>query len=457
MLDSEKLEGTKSHSATETPPVPAYWRIENDLRTRILSGIWSEGTMLPSRKNLAREYGVALRTMERAIAGLLTDGTLRADEGRGTFVAHPVSLKSTTPLAGSNFRSSEPLLNGSRLDRDTVNDSERTSSSPLATMGIVTMLPHDPTGEDGTTFWTRLIIRSLEGVCTKAGLATRMVSELDARQDVVGKITTLIDQGVDALAIVGIYSITNDDALLSVAGIHNIPVVYISWQETRLPLPHVFYDQQDAGYQAARHLLQSGYDRLMFLRPFKADWVEKRIQGTREALRHAGLPADRLMVYPPECSLTEFDEERTVAGYTVLMDAVRNGLLFYTDEEKLVHPSQNDSSGVNGHEAIREARASRVWGLIAPNDATALEALRAASELGKVSGTDFGLIGFDDDTHAVTSGLSTMRPPLEELGEEAGRMLISALEGKRASLQVRLRSHLFARRSTSRGTTLRRE
>jgi len=454
--------------------MPAYWRIANDLRTRIHSGGWSEGTMLPSRKNLAREYGVALRTMERAISGLLADGTLRADEGRGTFVAQGAVGKSSTPTTeGSTARSNASGFSGARLEHDLSSNSGRSNVSPTATMGIVTMLPHDPFGEDGTTFWTRLIIRSLEGVCTKAGLATRMVSELDARHDVVGKITALIEQGVDALAIVGIYSVVNDDTLLSVIGIHNIPVVYISWQETRLPLPHVFYDQQDAGYQAAQHLLHSGYDRLMFLRPFKADWIEKRLQGTREALRHAGLPADRLMVYPAETSLTEFDEERTTAGYTALMDATRNKILFSTDDvtqshddthsvlnpDSALHPPLRGSAAVNGHETETAygSRSAGVWGLIAPNDATALEALRAASELGKTFGTDFGLIGFDDDILAVTAGLSTMRPPLEELGEEAGRLLIAALEGKRASLQVRLRSHLLARRSTSRGTTLRRE
>ena len=47
--------------------------------------------MLPGRHALAREYGVARGTSERAITNLVADGTLFAQEGRGTFVAPTAS------------------------------------------------------------------------------------------------------------------------------------------------------------------------------------------------------------------------------------------------------------------------------------------------------------------------------------------------------------------------------
>ena len=51
--------------------------------------------MLPSRQSLAREYSVDLSTVQRAVSEMLTDGTLRADSGRGTFVARDLTLEAT--------------------------------------------------------------------------------------------------------------------------------------------------------------------------------------------------------------------------------------------------------------------------------------------------------------------------------------------------------------------------
>ncbi|HEX5324039.1 MAG TPA: GntR family transcriptional regulator, partial [Capsulimonadaceae bacterium] len=64
-----------------------YKQIEKSLRHRINEGQWRAGTMLPSRRDLAKEYGVSSVTVERAIASLIAEGMLRADDRRGTFVA----------------------------------------------------------------------------------------------------------------------------------------------------------------------------------------------------------------------------------------------------------------------------------------------------------------------------------------------------------------------------------
>ena len=64
-----------------------YRRIEIELRKRVAGGQWPVGAMLPGRRDLARQYAVSLVTLDRAIGPLLADGTLRADDRRGTFVA----------------------------------------------------------------------------------------------------------------------------------------------------------------------------------------------------------------------------------------------------------------------------------------------------------------------------------------------------------------------------------
>src|SRR5947209_1870349 len=65
---------------------PEHRSITHSLRERIRSGQWPAGTMIPGRRELAREFHVSTATLERAILPLLTDGSLRADNRRGTFV-----------------------------------------------------------------------------------------------------------------------------------------------------------------------------------------------------------------------------------------------------------------------------------------------------------------------------------------------------------------------------------
>src|SRR5579871_6126246 len=74
-------------SSPKETPLATYKQIAVSLRTRIHEGQWTVGAMLPSRRDLAREYGVSPITIERAITHLIADGVLRADDRRGTFVA----------------------------------------------------------------------------------------------------------------------------------------------------------------------------------------------------------------------------------------------------------------------------------------------------------------------------------------------------------------------------------
>jgi LacI family transcriptional regulator len=87
-------------------------------------------------------------------------------------------------------------------------------------------------------------------------------------------------------------------------------------------------------------------------------------------------------------------------------------------------------------------------GVIAVNDHTAYGVLRAATEAGLTPGRDFGLIGFDDAPQSRVVGLTSVRPPLDALGEEAGHLVARALAGDASALQVGLRSLLVPRAST---------
>jgi GntR family transcriptional regulator of arabinose operon len=101
-----------SHKQTEHPPEPkevkrrirtkaTYLDIEADLRARLSSNKFPPGSMLPGRRELAVEYGVAVGTLERALNKLITDGLLFAYHGRGTFVGgDPIEPTKRTGFIG---------------------------------------------------------------------------------------------------------------------------------------------------------------------------------------------------------------------------------------------------------------------------------------------------------------------------------------------------------------------
>ena len=69
--------------------LPLYYQIEEQLRTRIDSGEWTEGARIPSEPELAQTYGVSRATIRQAISNLESSGFLRRKQGLGTFVSTP--------------------------------------------------------------------------------------------------------------------------------------------------------------------------------------------------------------------------------------------------------------------------------------------------------------------------------------------------------------------------------
>lgn len=383
---------------------PAYRRIEEDIRAKVRDGRLPAGTMLAGRHALAREYGVALSTAQQAVARLLADGVLETSDRRGTFVA---------PGRGPGAASAARLAG--------------------ATLGIVATSRIEPAASpDVGSLWARLAIRSLEQVFSASGGTThfferypeergpypRGLDETNA-YTVTEAIHSLRADGAEAIAIIGLCDAKDlSDEVVSAVDVEQVPAVYISWHELSPPLAQVFYDNRFAGYQAARHLLSQGYETLAFVAPFADAWLLERIGGARDAVRQAGLPPDTLRLYPGGTQTGIYD--RHVAAQTV-------------------HEAAS---------ALFADLAAGPAGVIAPNDEMAYAVLQAASEFQLTMGPGFGLIGFDDDARSCAAGLTTVRPPVEAMGEEAGRLLLRALRGDKQGVQVRVRSQVIPRAST---------
>lgn len=68
---------------------PDYRRVVDDLADRIASGAYQPGDRLPSRRELAVEFGCSASTVERALAILRDRGAIEGHQGKAMYVADP--------------------------------------------------------------------------------------------------------------------------------------------------------------------------------------------------------------------------------------------------------------------------------------------------------------------------------------------------------------------------------
>lgn len=80
-------------------PRPPYVQVADGLRQAILSGELTAGTKLPSGRELAEQWGVALMTLQKAVDQLRAEGLVYSQQGRGVFVAAAGTLPPGDDLA----------------------------------------------------------------------------------------------------------------------------------------------------------------------------------------------------------------------------------------------------------------------------------------------------------------------------------------------------------------------
>jgi LacI family transcriptional regulator len=188
----------------------------------------------------------------------------------------------------------------------------------------------------------------------------------------------------------------------------SIPVVAVDPHEGPTDLPTVDADSLRGGRLATRHLIGLGHKRIALLSGRSdLDSARLREEGFRAEMAEAGLPIDEALVID-----ASFQPDRaTEAAHRLL---------------------------------TRENPPTAVF---AANDITALQAMKVADELGLRIPEDLSVIGFDDipDAAAATPPLTTIRQPLQQMGEEAMRLLLDLLNGVDGPRHVRLDVELMER------------
>jgi len=75
---------------TKKERLPVYQNIKNEMREWIQTGIWKQGGLIPVEAALAKEFGCARATVNRALRELVQEGILERRRKAGTRVVMPV-------------------------------------------------------------------------------------------------------------------------------------------------------------------------------------------------------------------------------------------------------------------------------------------------------------------------------------------------------------------------------
>lgn len=74
-------------------PKPAYQQIADDIRQRILDGVYQAGDKLPTEADLMAEYGVSRIVVRNAVQALVSEGLVTTQRGKGMFVREQRPLR----------------------------------------------------------------------------------------------------------------------------------------------------------------------------------------------------------------------------------------------------------------------------------------------------------------------------------------------------------------------------
>jgi LacI family transcriptional regulator len=192
------------------------------------------------------------------------------------------------------------------------------------------------------------------------------------------------------------------------------PVVLIDDRGYHLEFPSVSVTNQHGAYQATRHLLDLGHQRIAVASgPLDYRYNQERLHGVRQALGEAGL-------------------------------ALR---------DELVHAGEPNEAGGGAAAQAFMGLPEPPTAIFAANDLISFGVMAAAAERGLRIPRDLSIVGFDDLPQAALArpALTTVRQPMYRIGLTAVELLLDLVEGRPPSRsRIELETELVIRESTMR-------
>jgi LacI family transcriptional regulator len=258
------------------------------------------------------------------------------------------------------------------------------------------------------------MVQALETTLAAAGYTLLLSAPEHARAHDPMLLRTLLERGVDGVALLGAEHTPQTFSLLAA---HRVPFVMM-WATQSPEGPCVGFDEHAAAALVVDHLADLGHRQIGFI----------------------GGRTD--------------DNERARRRFGGLLEAVaRRGLTLRADA--LI---ETEYGFAQGYEAMSQLlqRTTPASAVVCGNDYLAAGALSALDRAGIAVPGRMSVASFNDNDFSafLHPPLTTVHVPIREIGEQAGQLLLAQLRGEPAAAAEALPVHMVVRDSTgARGTT----
>jgi DNA-binding LacI/PurR family transcriptional regulator len=332
-------------------------------------------------------------------------------------VASSVRLVEIAAQAGVSEATVSRVLNGkpgvsaptrqavlAALDILGVERPDRTRVRSAGTVGLITPELDDPI--------IPAYAQVIERLLTQHGYIPMLCTQMPGGAVEDDFIAILLERGVDGIIFVsGAHAdATSSPDRYAALVERGVPIVLINGFLKGVDAPFFSVDDRAGMSLAVRHLTALGHTRLgLVVGPPRFSPVQRKIEGFHDAVAAGGSSIEGVVVH----SMSSFEGAQAAA-----------------------------ESLLAGH----------CTAVVCGSDIMALGVVRAARSRGLRVPADVAVVGFDDSPVATSTrpALTSVRQPIEEMGEEMARLLITTIEGSdRAPRRVILATQLIRRASSA--------
>ncbi|MCE5197723.1 MAG: GntR family transcriptional regulator [Armatimonadota bacterium] len=352
----------------------------------ISNGKLNAGEVLPTVRDLQREYGVSCSTVLSAISILETQGLVESRHGSGCYIAENKNEIMQGNTAKSGTRSLGLICN-SRID-----------------------------------LFQSQLHRGMDTVCREQGYGVMVAATNYVYEEEQLQVQRLIDAGCEGIAL---YPVVRTKAQVKSDYLNSrftdFPIVVVDLALPGQKRPQVLFDNYRLGRDMTRYLLNKGHKRIAFMdyRTQDSEFVHRstmdRYKGYLDAMKAAGRPVE--------------ESDRWMLDKSMQQDATDSvARLLHSWLEQKDHPTA----------------------LIALEDSRAALTITVARELGINVPDDLEVVGFDDHPagRVIRPHFTTTCPDFTRAGEIAADVLMQLIRGEQDTQIVYMLSVPIKQRET---------
>ena len=182
---------------------------------------------------------------------------------------------------------------------------------------------------DITTFFWTTLVRGIQDKAGKAGYSVILCNSDDESENEQLYLATLFERNVDGLIV---SPTPHNHSYLKRLARSMVPLVLVDRGVKGLVVPTIKTDNQAGAYEAVKHLIDLGHDRIAIITGIPGvETSEERFAGYRQALQERGIPLRKTLIRQGH-----FQKERAFAATKELVRLKRPPSAIFVSNEPMV-------------------------------------------------------------------------------------------------------------------------